>query len=266
MELHSGQYLGATPLRKQLPGVIIAQSEHEAHSRIPPHYHTNPHFTLVMAGHYAEVCEGREHQYRRGDLIFHPAHTEHRNVFYQPPAACLNVEIAADCYNQLGRGLRDVRQYTTISNPQQKQLVLGIIRELKDADAFSEAIVLGKALELAGGFLRAQQPRPEPRCVRLVKTLLADVPQHNPSLLELSRVAEVAPDYLCREFKRSVGLTLGEYMRRQKVARACTLLAQPALSTEEIAFRVGFADASHLNKAFQKVLGTSPSGYRQGLR
>ncbi|MBC8083037.1 MAG: helix-turn-helix transcriptional regulator, partial [Hymenobacter sp.] len=72
-------------------------------------------------------------------------------------------------------------------------------------------------------------------------------------------------DYLCRDFKRVTGRTPGEYLRHRKIARVCDLLAKPGLSTEEIAFQVGFADASHLSRVFKKVMGQAPAAYRKAV-
>jgi AraC family transcriptional regulator len=266
MELQTGQYLGETSFRKALHGIIIAQSQHVPYTKIPAHHHVNPHFTFVLEGRYTEVFEGQPRQYQRGDLIFHPAQAEHSNAFEQRATACFNVEIGAECYAGLGADLRRTGRYAVLSNPRQKSLLLNMVQEAKAPDAFSEAIVFGNALELAGLFLREQQAhRPEPPFVQRVKAVLADTPQLTPSLAELSQVAQVSPEYLCREFRRTVGITLGAYMRQRKVALACTLLAQRRLTTEEVAFETGFTDASHLNKVFRKVMGLSPTAYRQQL-
>jgi AraC family transcriptional regulator len=266
MELQSGQYLGETPFRKALNGIIIARSQHRPHSRIPLHHHVNPHFTFVLEGGYTEVFRGQPQQFQRGDLIFHPAQAEHSNAFAQQAAACFNVEIGAECYAELGVELRQLDQYAVLTQPRQKSLLLNMVHEVKAPDTFSEAIVFGNALELAGLFLREQQTsRGVPPFVQLVKDFLADSPQGTATLTELSQLAQVSPAYLSREFHRAVGLTLGDYLRQAKVARACTLLAQRRLSTEDVAFETGFTDASHLNKVFQKVLGLSPTQYRRRI-
>jgi len=265
MELQAGQYMGQVPFSTCLGGVILATSRHQLGATIPTHHHVNPHFTFVLEGSYEEAFAGQWVQCRRGDLLYHPAGFEHFNRFQHETAACFNVEISLECLLP-GEGLRTMQQYQVLAAPQLKRLVRSIIQEVEQPDFFSESIIVGLTLQLAGLFMREQRFRPiETRAVRRVKALLNDAP-HAPSLLEMSEAAGLSSAYLCREFKRTTGLTPGEYARQQKVARACELLAQPHLTIEEIAFRVGFTDASYLTRVFKKVMGTTPGAYRNMLQ
>ena len=51
--------------------------------------------------------------------------------------------------------------------------------------------------------------------------------------------------------------------RRELVAG---YLAQPDLSITEIAFLLGFTDASNFTRAFRRWMGVSPTHYRLGLK
>ena len=265
MELQAGEYLGQVPSSIHLGGVILATSQHQLGATIPTHYHVNPHFTFVLEGRYEEAFASQRVQCRRGDLLYHPAGFEHFNCFPDEAATCFNVEISLSGLLP-GEGLRTMRQHQVLTTPHFKHLLRSIMQEAAQPDCFSEGVVVGLTLQLAGLFLREQRPRPaETRAVRRVKALLNDATERAPSLLEMSAAAGLSSAYLCREFKRATGLTPGEYARQQKVARACKLLAQPGLTTEEIAFRVGFTDASYLTRVFKKVMGTTPGAYRNLL-
>ncbi|MBO2012963.1 helix-turn-helix domain-containing protein [Hymenobacter negativus] len=265
MEMQAGQYMGQVPFSASMGGVILATSQHEFGAILPAHYHVNPHFTFVLEGRYEEAFAGQRVQCQRGDLLYHPAGCEHFNRFEHAGAACFNVEISPD-FLLPGKGLRAMQQQRVLEAPQMKQLLRSILQEVTQPDCFSESVVVGTALQLTGLFMREQSPRlAESQAIRRVKALLNDASSQALSLLEMSQTAGMSASYLCREFKRATGLTLGEYARQQKVARVCQLLAHTRLTTEEIAFEVGFTDASYLTRVFKKVMGITPGDYRKML-
>jgi AraC family transcriptional regulator len=85
---------------------------------------------------------------------------------------------------------------------------------------------------------------------------------------EGSRVAEVAaeagvhPVHLARVFRRHLGCTVSEYVRRVRVARAASLLGAGA-RISEVAHGCGFADQSHLTRQFRRETGLTPAAFRR---
>jgi AraC family transcriptional regulator len=76
----------------------------------------------------------------------------------------------------------------------------------------------------------------------------------------------VHPVHLSRSFRRHFGLTLTEYVRQGRLARAMVRLSTTDDPMIEIARDVGFADQSHFTREFRRAVGDSPGGYRSRLR
>lgn len=62
------------------------------------------------------------------------------------------------------------------------------------------------------------------------------------------------------------GTTYSELLEEQRRERALLLLRDDALSLEQIAERLGYADAPSFTRAFTRWTGTSPSSFRRGGR
>lgn len=73
----------------------------------------------------------------------------------------------------------------------------------------------------------------------------------------------VARRSLERHFHKHLGHGIHDEIVRCRVARAKRLLADPALSADQVATAAGFADARSLRRAFQAAEGRSPQAYRQ---
>jgi AraC family transcriptional regulator len=84
------------------------------------------------------------------------------------------------------------------------------------------------------------------------------------TLRELAGLAGVSARHFERAFRQSLELPPHAYVlgRRVSVARDL-LLGQTALTTEQIAKRVGFSSASHLASAFRRREGCSPTNFRR---
>ena len=84
--------------------------------------------------------------------------------------------------------------------------------------------------------------------------------------IDLDKVAlamHVSTFYFCKMFKKATGLTFTDYLSRVRVEKAKTLLLNPHLRISEIAYDVGFQSLTHFNRMFRKIVGESPTVYRE---
>lgn len=74
------------------------------------------------------------------------------------------------------------------------------------------------------------------------------------------------PTYAMTVFRRNMGMTLGNYLTRCRVAEAQRLLITTSLTTAEIGYASGFGSQSSFYGHFTRVCGCSPNAYRRSLR
>jgi hypothetical protein len=58
-------------------------------------------------------------------------------------------------------------------------------------------------------------------------------------------------------------MSIGAYARELRIQTACRLLSEPNANIQQIALQCGFADQSHLSRAFRRAMGLSPKRYRE---
>lgn len=85
----------------------------------------------------------------------------------------------------------------------------------------------------------------------------------NVSLKELALVARLSPNYLNAVFSREVGLPPYAYQKQLRLAEARRLIAR-GTELGRAALETGFADQSHLSRAFKRMYGVSPGRYGRG--
>lgn len=71
--------------------------------------------------------------------------------------------------------------------------------------------------------------------------------------------------YICTIFKRVEDMTINDYINQFRVARAKELLVGSELIAQ-IALKTGYDNESYFSKVFRKIVGLSPTQYRQELK
>ena len=80
---------------------------------------------------------------------------------------------------------------------------------------------------------------------------------------KLSKHFGISLNYLSRYFKKQTGETMQQYISNYKLRLIETRLLHSDMRINEIAYELNYTDESHLNKAFKKHKGVSPSEFRK---
>ncbi len=68
-----------------------------------------------------------------------------------------------------------------------------------------------------------------------------------------------------KSFRRKTGVTFSEFVRAYRVSLAATTLEACDQPVVDIAYDVGFGDASTFERAFKRIVGMTPSAYRRSV-
>jgi len=245
---------------------VFTETAHEAGTVLPPHAHRHHALSFVIAGRRSHRFDTVAIDCAVASMTLVPAGAVHSSRFDGPAARGLMVEL---------RGASIAAGESTAALFSAPRVCAGaavtrsleaIRRELRAADAVSALALECQGLELLVGAerTRAAAANRPPRWLVRAREALHDDPGALPRLAELAAVAGVHPAHLTREFRRHFGSSIGEYARALRVARAAELVDAGERSLAEIARLCGFADQSHLTRAFRAAYGVTPGARRRG--
>jgi AraC-like DNA-binding protein len=126
--------------------------------------------------------------------------------------------------------------------------------------------------ELVDGLVRGALLRssdlgrePAPGAAERARELLESRLEAPPTLQHLAEAVGGNRFVLLRQFRRRFGLPPHAFVLRLRVERARFMLARGA-EVAEVAAALGFADQSHMSRAFKRVVGLSPRQYQRLVR
>lgn len=109
------------------------------------------------------------------------------------------------------------------------------------------------------------------RLIERVKTIVIEKIHHSEDELRNNWSEIIATElqyeynYISNLFSSVEGITIEQYIIRQKIEKAKELLFYDELTLSEISYRMGYSSAAYLANQFKKVTGMTPGQFRQLL-
>jgi AraC-like DNA-binding protein len=125
--------------------------------------------------------------------------------------------------------------------------------------------VFAQYLSMMSNQMLVQQNKAEPPVVTRAKEFMQQNHTEDLSLGQVAKAVNTSTFYFCKLFKKVTGINFTDYLSRVRIEKAKNLLLNPNLRISEIAYEVGFQSLTHFNRVFKKLLGQSPTEYRDKL-
>lgn len=123
-----------------------------------------------------------------------------------------------------------------------------------------ECIVLTSLV--ADSKCNASYPYPIRKCIHYINVNL-----HTKMTLDmLSKETYLSPDYLSLMFKKNVGISISEYIKKKRLSTAKDMLSMNGKYTaSQIAYYLGFCSESYFIKCFKNEYGVTPKQYKASV-
>jgi AraC family transcriptional regulator len=229
-------------LERRILGGTVTVVRYAPFQELRRHAHGEEGLTVVLHGTFAEEAQHGTMLAAAGAVATRPYGLSHANRFGPQGAVILAVIPDRDRFDE------PIRDWTWQEMPAAYRAGLRLIA--RDEDAMPELLAtLGPS------------PRRDPALAVRARRLLDD-PELRPSVSALARALRVHPVHLARQFRLVYGVSPREYRTIQMVKHAVRAIVASRTPLSRIAHECGFADQSHMCRAFRRVTGWSPSRLR----
>lgn len=170
-----------------------------------------------------------------------------------------------------GTDWREIPTLTHFEDPYHVEYFLHRIIELKDMnetwsktefDFLMKLIFIHLTRMNEGDREVAQLTR---RHKQLVHKAIDVIRMRSDTVIDFEQIAAVvglSPRYLSTLFRKHTGLSLKEYMTRQRLERAKFLLTDSDMNVTQIADILGYSDIYYFSKLFKQIYGIPPTSFR----
>lgn len=241
----------AVLLERDAGGFHVKLVRYAPHERMVWHSHDEHGLSVVLDGTLVEEVRHNTITATAGWTVVKPAGTSHTNRF-GPAAATLLALTFREPVDDAQRAWRWLDRPTTY------RAGLRLLRAVQQGTPTDRDDALTELVASLGEPACSAAERPWLRRVRAA----LDDPGRQESVAALAERAGVHPVYLARRFRGAFGVSLREFRQIAQVRRATQLIVGTRRPLSEIAHHCGFADHSHMCRAFRAVAGASPAGLR----
>lgn len=125
--------------------------------------------------------------------------------------------------------------------------------------------IFAQHISMVSNQILVQRESAEPPAVTRAKQFIQENQAEDLSLGAVAKAANMSSFYFCKMFKKATGLNFTNYVSRVRVEKAKNLLLNRNLRVSEIAYEIGFQSLTHFNRVFKRIIGQSPTEYREQL-
>lgn len=134
----------------------------------------------------------------------------------------------------------------------------------REAYGFSSAMTVCGILSRMDALYRQKQHRGKNTSVYWelkIKRYIADHIREPISLNQLANSMDKTPNYLNSVFRKATGVSIHQYINREKMRLVAILMEEELLSFREACENAGIADLSHGYRLFKRYVGITPKTY-----
>lgn len=247
----------------RIDGHMVSEFAYPPNSTLPMHTHPFSNVSLVLSGICEERSERTCHVATPCSIVFKPAGQMHSNRFGPSGARLLAIRIAEEDAG----ALQQQRAYGWMARGSLAAIGLAIYRSLTEQRDISTpapqvADQICELLAQCEDTADVHESRTPPAWLDEARELLHRRACEPIRVRELATQIGVHPVYLARVFRRFTGTRLTAYRRHIQAHDAALRLAESDASLASIAMASGFADQSHLCRAFRCEFGMTPGRFR----
>lgn len=237
------------------------------------HWHPNIEILCFLSGSGSVIMDNEVIEASPGDIIvinpnvLHTVKAKNETLTYY----CLIAD--SDFCHENGINYSELEYKTKIQSSLLNEMYMNIVTEIKSDNSFKSAGIKAELLRFMV-YLTRNYSSPQDmssvkynsnECIRLA---IGYIHAHINNKLSLDSVADeigLSKFYFSREFKKTTGLTVVEYINTMRCRNAKKLLQKNEYTIHEIALKCGFENDSYFTKTFKKYTGQLPSYYTKAI-
>jgi len=266
-ERPNDRHFGHSSEVREVAGLRLAERSYLSNFRTPVHSHQRAYFCLILDGTSTQTFGSNARLRKPMMTLFYPPDELQSETFGTGGGRIFNIEVDS-------RWLINFRKYSVIKDESTcfpggsvTWLMMRLYEEFLGNNHVSSLAIEGLTLEIiAEASRKSMSNNGSARWLEQARDILHEQFADNTSLASIAGIVGVHPVHLASAFRKHYRCTVGDYRRRLRIEYACRELSRSNLSLAEIALAAGFSHQAHFSRIFKRLMGITPTQYRNSRR
>ena len=248
-----------------LEGFEVIEAWFPPRGHLARHTHDRGCVAMMLEGSFDLTMAGRVHSCPPTAVATEPAGERHANRMGDAGAHVVVIQPDPRRTEMLHPFARLLDQPSHRHHAGVTGCAARLVRELDRPDHLAELAAEAAVLEILVvlGRLEMDAERTPPRWLLRARELVHARFREPLRIGEVAREVDVHPGHLARAFRQHFRTPLGSYVRSLRLEWVAARLTGSEEPLASIALGAGFADQSHLTRAFKSLTGLTPQAYRR---
>lgn len=253
---------------------------------VPMHWHNEFEINYIREGSAEFICGEEKFTSSKGDIIITQPNVLHSiypgvNAGQVYDTLVFSHEIfgssnsdryISECIRPLINGSMKIRTHITPEHhyyPELEIIAENIFACAKGNSPQLDMLMRSELIRLFWLLETEAETAPELcRADSIIRPALEYIAEHfneNITVSQLAASVHLSESYFMNRFRKHVGLSAVEYISHFRIDKACKGLIGTKKNVLEIAFECGFHNISNFNRQFRRIIGCSPTEYRNKI-
>lgn len=239
---------------------------HPGETIYPPHSNEPAMFVYVCSGGYQKSMRGADFDYQPGSLHYTPPETTIRRITMGRPVVSIMIDLDPAWQDEEAQRLRSLMKpgepATEVMAFRHFSAAIGNLMQSARNPDLVDSIIFDTLSILPG---REEQKPKNISWLRQAYDMIRSDPAGSHKVYRIAREVGIDRIHLGRTFRRVYGISVGEYIREQRLNKAWQMLLSEDYALGEIAQKTGFVDQAQFSRAFRDRFSSPPSRFRRDL-
>jgi len=250
-------------------GSMVSKEYKQGLTDISIHWHDCYELDIILSGKGKTICNGQVYPVKPG-LVSFLAPADFHEYHNCEEMKLINIKFSeADVDYELLSNFLNAKSNIVYAEPERLTAIetlcalLGALESGRYTRDYNKKLIESLIITFLGCCSQKTNRDIESEVIQKAVMYTNAHFRENPKMGDMAKLCHLNENYFCRLFKRCVGMSYKEYLKKVKLEYALKLITNTNLPITTVALNCGYETQSHFNREFKSYYHQPPTAFRR---